>query len=131
MDLIQYTIRFSSIQDEDYVGYHRAQAAQHKHDKWTGAAGLGLVGASLGVASGSGTNAVIGGVAGATAGYLLGKKSYKQAKARSKYQINRYKNADEKDKAYLRRKRELDERNAIERDKVRAQRRIANNMRYR
>ena len=132
---------FSKLEDEDYLGEQRDRKKSVKHAKATTAGVLGTAGAILGgrVGSAVSKNALKGGLIGAGigaagagyAGYKLGKKLKKDTERDADREIDRYNNASEKDKAYLRKRREKQKERELQARQARAQEQIAwNSYRY-
>lgn len=132
---------FSKLEDEDYLKEQRNRKKSVKHAKATTAGILGTTGALVGANIGSSIgkkvvrNGLIGagiGAAGAGyAGYKLGKKIKKDTKRDADREINRYNKASEKDKAYLRKRREKQKDREVQERQARAQEQMAwNSYRY-
>ena len=87
---------FSKIQDEDYIEENKSAQKRAKYgNPLTGAAAGAFIGSGL---TGSGKGALVGSVVGGGIGYHLGKKAIKKHKK----ELERYLNASEEDKQYLR-----------------------------
>lgn len=87
---------FSKIQDEDYIEENKSAQKRAKYGNPLAGAAVGaLVGKGL---AGSKKGALVGGVVGGGIGYRLGKKAIKKHKK----ELERYLNASEEDKQYLR-----------------------------
>ena len=87
---------FSKIQDEDYVEENISAQKRAKYGNPLAGAAVGaLIGNGL---TGSKKGALVGGVVGGGIGYHFGKKAAKKHKR----ELERYLNASEKDKQYLR-----------------------------
>ena len=96
---------FSKIQDEDYIEENKSAQKRAKYGNPLAGAAVGaLVGKGL---AGSKKGALVGGVVGGGIGYHLSKKAikkntrYKSIVEKNK-ELERYLNASEKDKQYLR-----------------------------
>lgn len=132
---------FSKMEDEDYIEDQNDRKKKVKHAKAGGALLGGTVGASLGgrIGAAASKNALKGGLIGAGigaagagyAGYKLGKKHKKATEEDADREINKYKNASEADKKYLRKRREKQKEREIQERQARAQEQMAwNSHRY-
>jgi len=132
--IILRTKTYSRLEDEDYRDKMYEKKRGVKHAKATGAlvgAGFGAsLGGTLGSAAGGRgalIGAGIGGVAGGVGGYHLGRKEKDRVEKEVARKLDRYENANEKDRAYLRRKEEKDEEMALRKQQVAAQTQMAMN----
>lgn len=126
---------FSKMEDEDYLDDQRNRKKSVKHAKASGAFIGGTVGAGIGGKIGAAVskNALKGGLIGAGigaasagyAGYKLGKAHKKATEEDADREINRYKNASEADKKYLRKRREKQKERELQERQARAQEQIA------
>ncbi len=126
--IIRRTNYYSKIQDEDYINYQDNRIRSVKHSKRNNALGFGAVGGLLGAGFGSGKGlktatalAGIGAGLGALGGYHLGKKIKHKVEHDARYRKNRYLNADEADRKYLRNQLNTERDLALKERQARAQ----------
>lgn len=121
---------FSRIQDEDYRDELEKNKKSVKHAKRNGTIKGALGGAATGLLIGAnvgGSKAALlslagGTLAGGGLGYHLGKKKKKEVEEYADKMLRRYESADEKDKAYLRKRLSEDKYQELQRIQANAQR---------
>lgn len=122
---------FSKMEDEDYLEDRLKEKRSVRHAKRDTSIAGGALGAIPGLYTGlalsekrPGRGALIGaGIGagiGATAGYFAGKKYKRDTENRVEREINKYKKVSSKDRAYLRKRKEAEERAAREERRTRA-----------
>ena len=118
---------FSKMEDEDYLEDRLKEKRSVRHAKRDTSIAGGALGAIPGLYTGlalsekrPGRGALIGAGIGATAGYFAGKKYKRDTENRVEREINKYKKASSKDRAYLRKRKEAEERAAREERRTRA-----------
>lgn len=124
------------MEDEDYIKESENNKKKATRNKKVGRVLSGLAGAGggalLGAAKGgkklTAAGAIVGTAAGAGLGHLVGKREEKKVHEAEDKAINRYKNASEHDKKYLRKKREFEKVEALHDKMLREQERTRRDM---